>query len=155
MNARNMPPSSGGRVLRGTFSRHLEARGRVTFRSGQESALPEPVRGPARVARVVALAHHLQDAINSGRLTDQSSAARALSLTKARITQVLDLLLLAPVIQEEVLHLEALDGVEPMPERWLRDVLRVGPAWRDQILAWHRIRERIRVASTRRRAMAG
>jgi hypothetical protein len=43
--------------------------------------------------------------------------ARAHGLTRARFTQVMNLLLLAPPIQEDVLHLEVLLGREPISER--------------------------------------
>jgi len=78
------------------------------------------VRQPSRVARVLALAHHVAAAIEAGDVRDQASLARALGFTRARISQLLDLTLLAPDIQEQVLFLEAVDGREPMPERALR-----------------------------------
>jgi hypothetical protein len=80
----------------------------------------------------LALAHHLREAIESGRLPDAASAARALGFTRARITQILDLTLLAPDIQEAVLHLEAVNGAEPtVNERVLRGVVQAA-SWREQ-----------------------
>lgn len=61
--------------------------------------------------------------------------ARQLGFTRARVTQILDLLLLAPDIQEHIVHLEAVDGVEPMSERALRDVVR-HESWAEQRCAW-------------------
>lgn len=81
-------------------------------------------RRPAKVARVLALAHHIQSAIDRGIVADRATVARQLGLTRARITQLLDLTLLAPDIQEVVLGLEAVDGVEPMFEGVLRRVVR-------------------------------
>ncbi len=69
---------------------------------------------------MLALAHHLQDAIDRGIIADRATVARALGLTRARVTQLFDLLLLAPDLQERVLELEAVDGVEPVAERELR-----------------------------------
>ena len=46
--------------------------------------------------------------------------ARRLGLTRARVTQLLDLTLLAPEILEQMLFAESIDGVEPMSERGLR-----------------------------------
>lgn len=83
------------------------------------------------VARMLALAHHLQDAIDKGIIADRASVARSLGFTRARVTQLLDLLLLAPDIQEQVLALEAVDGVEPIGERALRDVAHTG-TWVEQ-----------------------
>ena len=95
----------------------------------------EPVRRPARVARMLALSHRLEAAIERGEYRDRADAARQLGFTRARITQLLDLTLLAPDIQEAVLELEAVDGVEPLSERALRVVVRC-EKWNGQRAAW-------------------
>ena len=56
-------------------------------------------------------------------------------LTRARITQLMNLTLLAPDIQEQVLFLEAVDGREPMSERDLRTVIYAGD-WGAQRVQW-------------------
>lgn len=43
---------------------------------------------------------------------------------RARVTELLDLLLLAPDIQDHVLELEAIDGVAPIAEPALRGLVR-------------------------------
>ena len=48
-----------------------------------------------------------------------------------RVTQLLDLALLAPDVQELVLFSEAVDAVEPMTERSLRAV-DAAMCWREQ-----------------------
>ena len=60
---------------------------------------------------------------------------RKLGLTHARVTQLLDLLLLAPDLQDAVLALEAVDGAEPMAERTLRAVAHAG-TWVEQRATW-------------------
>ena len=50
--------------------------------------------------------------------------ARRLGISQPRVTQVLNLTRLCPAIQAEVVVMEAVDGVEPMTERLLREVLR-------------------------------
>jgi ParB-like chromosome segregation protein Spo0J len=62
---------------------------------------------------MLALAHTLEAAIAAGEFADRADVARHLGFTRARVTQLLDLTLLAPDIQEAVLALEAVDGVEP------------------------------------------
>ena len=84
---------------------------------------PEPVRRPARVALMLALAHKIQQAIDRGTIRNRAEAARRLGLTRARVTQLLDLTLLAPDIQASILELQSVDGVEPMSERALRDIV--------------------------------
>jgi hypothetical protein len=100
---------------------------------------PEPVRRPAKVARMLALAHHLQGTIDRGLVADRAAVARKLGLTRARVTQLLDLLLLAPDLQAAVLALEAVDGAEPIAERMLRAVAHAG-TWPEQRAGWARIR---------------
>ena len=89
------------------------------------------VRRPARIARQIALAHHIQRAIDRGILAGQSDVARRLGLTTARVTQVMNLLLLAPELQEQLLFLEAVDGVEPASEKQWRSICACRP-WSDQ-----------------------
>jgi hypothetical protein len=111
-------------VVTGTMAR---VRGRrVAFVDARTlAARPrEVVRRPAKVERMLALAHHIQGAIERGVVADRVVVARQLRLTRARVTQLLDLTLLAPDIQEAVLGLEAVDGVEPMFEGVLRRVLK-------------------------------
>jgi ParB-like chromosome segregation protein Spo0J len=90
-----------------------------------------PVRRPARVALMLALAHKIREAIAQGKVRDQADVARRLGFTRARLTHLLDLLLLAPDVQERVLFLEAVDGVQPISERALRAVAHVR-SWEEQ-----------------------
>ena len=78
---------------------------------------PGPVRRPARVAVMIALAHKIQGAIDRGTVRDRAEVARRLGFTRARITHLLDLTLLAPDLQERILFVDAVDGVEPISER--------------------------------------
>jgi hypothetical protein len=94
-----------------------------------------PKRQPARVARMLALAHDLQGKLDRGEYPDQTTLAAQLGFTRGRLSKLLDLTLLAPDIQEEVLHLEAVDGVEPLAERALHDVVQ-RKSWAEQRIAW-------------------
>lgn len=57
---------------------------------------------PARVARMLALAHHVQEQIEAGLIADYATVAAALGVSRARLSQVMSLLLLAPEIQERI-----------------------------------------------------
>jgi predicted XRE-type DNA-binding protein len=117
----------------------------------------EPVRRPARVAIMLALAHKIQQSIDRGVVQDRAEVARKLGLTRARVTQLLDLTLLAPDIQALILELQAADGVEPMSERTLRDAVHAEDwakqceglpfrEWRDReagVLAAHSVRANV------------
>ena len=74
-------------------------------------------------------------AIDSGEYKDRAELARQLGLTRARATQLLNLTLLAPDIQEQVLDLEAVDGVEPTSERALREIVGLVD-WGEQRERW-------------------
>jgi len=125
-------------ILKGQLFRHRSSRVHLSDRPPPK---PEPVRRPAKIARMLALAHHLQSAIDRGLVADRAAVARKLGLTRARVTQLLDLLLLAPDLQEAVLAMEAVDGVEPMAERTLRAVAHAG-AWEEQRVAFSSCLER-------------
>lgn len=103
---------------------------KVSFRTARRReparpTTPLPV-GPTPIARRVALAHHIEALIDAGEMSDYADAARRLALSRARLTQVCDLALLAPDIQEAVL----LGCCEPR-DRHLREVGR-HPLWTDQ-----------------------
>ena len=64
--------------------------------------LPGPPRIP-RITRLLALAIKFQDMVDRGEVRDYADLARLGYVTRARLTQVMNLLLLAPDIQERLL----------------------------------------------------
>jgi hypothetical protein len=58
-----------------------------------------------RIARYMALAIHFEDLIRQGVVTDYADLARLGHVTRARVTQIMNLRLLAPEIQEQLLFL--------------------------------------------------
>lgn len=102
--------SAGGYVLKGTL--HRVRRGKAIAFVSQPVVPQATVRRPAKVAKMLALAHHLQHAIERGIAHDRADVARRLGLTRARVTQLFDLLLLAPDLQEELLHLSSASVTE-------------------------------------------
>ena len=118
----------------------------------EQPVAPEPVRRPARVAVMLALAHQLQAQIAEGRVCDQAEVARRLDLTRARVSQLLRLLRLAPDLQEQVLFLESVDGQEPIvTERTLRKVTRER-VWEAQRSALDQLLNTPRPTRVKRRA---
>jgi hypothetical protein len=100
-----------------------------------------PRRRPARVAYMLALAIRIEKMIARGELHNRAEAAIHFGFTRARITQLLALTLLAPDIQEEILFLEIDNGVERITERTLRSVVSVDD-WSEQRQRWHALRDR-------------
>jgi len=72
------------------------------------------------------LAHFIERAVESGLIKDYAAAARLLGMTRARMAQVMNLLKLAPTIQESILI-----GKLVVSERPLRSVVRHA-SWEDQ-----------------------
>ena len=129
--------SSGVRIFAGKLHRTQRGHGKA-FVEGPPSPPPAPVRRPARVAVMLALAHKIQDAIDRGVVRDRAEVARRLGFTRARVTQIMDLTLLAPDIQERILLLESVDGVEPLYERVVRK-FSCHSAWTAQREVWRRL----------------
>lgn len=67
---------------------------------------PELRRVP-RLTKLMALAIRLDQQIRDGQVTDPAELARLGYVTRARPTHIMNLLLLAPHIQEEILFQEA------------------------------------------------
>lgn len=112
------------KVITGTLRRVQRGAGKgFVSESPSPPAFARP-RRPARVAIMLAVAHKIAAAIARGQLRGQSDAAQRLRVTRARVTQLLGLLTLAPDLQERVLFLEAVDDVEPLTEQAFRKVTR-------------------------------
>jgi hypothetical protein len=131
-------PRPGARIFTGQLFRVREGHG-WGFTDEAPEPPPAPVYRPARVAQMLALAHRLEAAIERGDYRDRADIARQLGFTRARVTQLLDLTLLAPDIQEQILALEAVDGLEPTSERALRGVSRE-MEWEEQRRRWGEVR---------------
>ena len=112
-------------------------RQRKAQRTQQETRLAE--RSPARVARRLALAHRLAAELEAGHYSSYNAIARHHNLTRARLSQLMNLLLLAPDIQEEVLALEFTVGRDPVSERMLRSVV-AKLSWEEQRMTWGEMR---------------
>jgi hypothetical protein len=87
----------------------LQPRGRVgrkrlakDHEPGNTSTAPGRV---PRLARLMALAIRFEDLISAGAVANYAELARLGHVTRARITQITNLLLLAPDIQDQILFL--------------------------------------------------
>ncbi len=119
----------------------LRNKGRREIRPGPQ---PVPDDVPAgrvpRVTRLMALAIRFDHLIRSGAITDQADLARLGHVSRARVTQIMNLLHLAPSIQEEVLFLPRVtSGHDPITERDLRAVA-AEVDWGHQREAWRRLK---------------
>ncbi len=88
---------------------------------------------------MLALAHKIDGMVRAGELRDLADAARAIGVTRARITQITNLLLLAPEIQEAILDLPPVtNGRDPVSERTLRRIV-AEPDWNRQLEIWNEV----------------
>ncbi|HRW60302.1 MAG TPA: hypothetical protein P5340_06580 [Defluviicoccus sp.] len=113
-----------------------ERRGRAGSRQmhpGEAPAQPDlpPGRVP-RISRLMALAIRCQELVRRGEAVDYADVARLAHVTRARMSQITNLLNLAPDIQEQLLHLPLVtSGHDPIGERDMRPIA-VIPDWREQ-----------------------
>jgi len=109
---------------------------RKTAMPGPAPERSEPAGRTPRVSRLMALAIRFDQLLRDGQVADQSELARLAHVTQPRMTQIMNLLHLAPDIQEDVLHLPpVLDGRDPVTERDLRPIAQLRD-WRDQRAIW-------------------
>ena len=83
----------------------------------QAPAPPDPV---PRISRLMALAIHFDGLIRQGTVRDYADLARLGGVSRARITQIMNLLNLPPWKQEELLFLEGGPGRAGVTEREMR-----------------------------------
>jgi hypothetical protein len=94
-------------------------------------AVPVPPRIP-RVTRLMALAIKFQDMVDRGEVRDYADLARLGHVTRARISQIMNLLLLAPEFQSTLLFPNwRPDADDMITERDLRSII-ANPMWADQ-----------------------
>jgi transposase-like protein len=96
----------------------------------------EPAAVPAgtvpRLSRLMALAIRFDRLVRDGVVKDYAELARLGGVTRARLTQIMNLLNLAPDIQEEILFLPRVAGErEAILERRIRTVAAIAD-WRKQ-----------------------
>ncbi len=92
-----------------------------------------------RVSKIMALAIRFDQLIRDGVVRDQAELARLGHVSRARLTQIMMLLQLAPDIQEEILFLQPFaKGLEPIMEHQLRPIAAM-PDWSKQRQLWRHI----------------
>lgn len=114
--------------------------GSRVMQSGERPALPElpPGRVP-RVSKLMALAHRFDSLVRRGEVADFAAIAELGHVTRARVSQIVNLLNLAPDIQEAILFLPLVGGDrEAVPESEIRRIA-MEPDWAKQRVAWNAI----------------
>src|SRR5262245_37614835 len=125
------------RSLTCTIRVERSAKGSQRLVTAPPLALPPLAAGRVpRIARLLALAHKLQSLLREGIVRDYVSLARLGHVSRAHITCIMNLLCLAPDIQEQILFLPAtVHGRDPIPVHLLQPIAQVFQ-WPRQRIMW-------------------
>ena len=126
-------------VIRGTLP--LRRRGSAQEHDPTPATETTKARLPRipRIAQLLALARHIDDLVRSGTVCSYAMAARLGHVSRARMSQIVALLNLAPDLQEQLLFLQRPARGRTAPV--LRQVLHVAAAldWDEQRWRWRRL----------------
>jgi hypothetical protein len=122
---------------------YFRGRGRGNRRCLEAGPEPKPVtREPGRVprvARLLALARRIDEKVRKGELTSYAEVALLGHVTRARVSQITNLLNLAPDIQEAILFLpRTVQGRDPIILRDLQPIASIMD-WRKQRVLWRQL----------------
>jgi hypothetical protein len=130
----NAPNENDLTVVCPVSFRRVES-GRKQLKAGPEEPLPKSASIP-RVTKLMALALRFEKLVTEGLVVNYADLARLGGVSFARVSQILNLLNLAPDIQEELLFLKKTPGGrEPVTEFELRDLV-AEVEWGAQRRAW-------------------
>jgi hypothetical protein len=126
---------------------HINRRGKGRQEMQEREPPPMPCeRGRVpRVAKLLALAHRFEGLVREGEVADYADLARLGLVSRARISQIMGLLGLAPDLQEQVLFLPRTEhGRDPIQMRHLPPVAQVED-WKVQRQLWAALTSRERI----------
>ena len=114
--------------------------GRKTIQHGHKTVTKAPQGRLPRITHLMALAIYFENLIKEKVVKDYADIARLGYVTRARLTQIMNLRLLAPDIQEALLDLPPVtQGHDPIRERNIRSIT-LHPDWAKQRKLWEKIR---------------
>jgi predicted XRE-type DNA-binding protein len=121
-------------VVRRIFHVERVKQGRKLLQNGEA---PGPVAAIPRIARLMALAIRFDTLLRDGTVASQAEVARLGHVTRSRLSQIMNLTLLAPDIQEALLFLSLADS-RPI---WLAQLqpIAVIADWRLQRRLWFQL----------------
>jgi hypothetical protein len=117
----------------------VRSRRQESRKGGQRASVSDAGSRPQipRITRLMALAIKFQAMVDRGEACDYADLARLGYVTRARLTQIMNLLLLAPDIQEQILFMDASQRVSrAATERELRSFA--------PVIEWEEQRRRLR-----------
>jgi len=96
-----------------------------------DAPVARPAKRPLRAAQILALAYEMDRLIATGALRDRAEMARVTGFDDSRISQIMNLMWLAPDIQESVLLAEIGDGHDWVTAKELLPIARC-TSWAEQ-----------------------
>ena len=116
---------------------HRAEKGTLEMRDGEVPTPPATPRGRVpKIARLMALAIRFDGLLARGEVKDYAELARLGHVTRARVTQVMNLLQLAPDIQEQILFLPEVEGGRDPVKEWQVRPIAADVDWRRQRTRW-------------------
>jgi hypothetical protein len=117
---------------------HFQRRGKnKVLVEGRES--PKPVKPKGRLPRItryMALAIYYEGLIREGHIHDYAEIATLGHVTRARVTQIMNLRLLAPDLQEQLLNFPRVErGRDSLCLRQFQSIA-IEPSWKQQREMW-------------------
>ena len=115
--------------------------GRVEARAHAPAAPPPAPKGRVpRIARLMALAIQFDEMLRRGDVNDLAELARVGHVSRARVSQILNLTMLSPHLQQELLFLPPVEaGRDPVKEWQVRPIA-AEPVWARQRRMWRKLR---------------
>ncbi len=109
----------------------------IAMVEGRPPTVPERPKGRLpRITRYMALAIYYEDLIRQGHVHDYAEIATLGYVTRARVTQIMNLRLLASDIQEQLLYLQrTLAGRDTLTLGVVQQIA-LEPSWPNQRLQW-------------------
>jgi hypothetical protein len=101
------------------------------------TAAPPPTR-PLRAAEMLAVAYQMERMIETGIVRDRAEMARVTGFDDSRISQIMNLLWLAPDIQETLLVTEIAEGRDGVSAKELMPIARC-TSWAEQRRRFRRL----------------
>lgn len=116
---------------------HIERERIVRIHRGNKPKRPTG-RIP-RISRLMALAIYFDNMMRNGEVSDMATLAQLGHVSRARMTQIMNLLMLASDIQEQILFLPKMaNGRGNISEREIRNIAAT-INWYRQRNAWHKL----------------
>ena len=124
-----------------TITKRVQFNGGSRGRKRLEEATPQPDvpagRSP-RISRLMALAIKMDRWVREGHVRDYAELGRVGHVSRARVTQIMNLNFLAPDIQEDLLFLPRVErGRDPIREHAIRPIAAMFD-WRKQRKVWRK-----------------